>query len=116
MANQRQFRILTPDGLLSRDLFILAVKQPGTIKPDCMLVVDARSGRAITVHETRLFPVDTVSSAREAGPSKRACLKCGRVEGVIVDQVACSGQDGGPCGLVERFEQIAGDVPRLASS
>jgi hypothetical protein len=115
MANQRQFRILTPDGLLSLDTYVLAAEQPRTIKAGCLLVVDARSGRAITVHDTRLFPVDAVDSAMGVGLSKRACLKCGRVEGVIEDQVPCPEHDGGPCGLVERSDKVTGNVSQPAS-
>lgn len=100
MVGQTQFRILTPDGLLSRETFALAPQQPGSILAGCVLVVHEPTGRLLTVHDTRLFPVKPASSTMVIGESKRVCLICGKVQGVVQDQVACP-NDGGPCGLLE---------------
>jgi hypothetical protein len=94
MANQQEYRILTPDGRLSHDTFLVALEQPGTIFPGCVLVVNERDGTQLTVHPARLYPI------AEAQP-KRVCLKCGRVLGVAEDQVKCPYDEDNPCGLME---------------
>ena len=101
MPTQRRFRILTPDGLLSRDTFVLPVEQPRTIMAGCVLVVHEGSGRLLTVHDTRLFPAEAAESIAVVGAPKSVCLTCGRVEGVIQEQVVCPNHDGGSCCLVE---------------
>ena len=99
MANQKQFRILTPDGLLSSDTFVVPAEQPRTIKAGCVLVVHQQSGYMLTVHQTRLFP--TVPTAVATKP-KSACLKCGRVAGVIGDRVTCPEHGNTACWMVEQ--------------
>jgi hypothetical protein len=105
MTSQRRFRILTPDGTLSRDTFALPAEQPRTIKADCVLVIDQRSGRALTVHGTRLFPVEAAPAPAVAIEEKHVCLKCGKVQGVVEDQVSCLSRDGSPCGLLESSKE-----------
>jgi hypothetical protein len=101
MADRRQFRILSPDGLLSYDTYVLPPEQPRTIRAGCVLVIDERTGRAFTVHDTRLFPAEAAGSIAPVERPKHVCLKCGKVEGVIDDQVTCPTNDGGSCGLLE---------------
>ena len=108
MISQRRFRILTPDGTFSHDAFALPAEQPCTIKADCVLVIDERSGRALTVHGTRLFPMETVPASAVAIQRKHVCLTCGKVQGVVEDQVNCPSHDGSPCGLVESSKEGTG--------
>jgi hypothetical protein len=107
MAGQNGYRILTPDGLLTRDTFVLSPEQPNTIKAGCVLVVGQRSGTVLSVHESRLLPAEASSPPTAVGQWKRACMKCGKVQGVVEDQVTCPNEDGGPCGLVEPSRRAA---------
>ena len=100
MADEKQFRILTPDGRLSHDMFVVPVEQPRKIKAGCLLVLHEGSGRRVTVHSTRLFPADAVSSLPFGGHLD-VCPTCGRVEGVVEDQIACPYHGDAPCGLIE---------------
>jgi hypothetical protein len=100
MRPQKKYRILTPDGALSDDAYILAPHQPFTIKADCVLAVDEYTGDEITVHETRLFPDHDERLAPAAERPMSVCLKCGRVEGVVEDQVSCPYREDS-CGMVE---------------
>jgi hypothetical protein len=113
MTGRQQYRVLAADGQLSSDVFSMSPEQPGTIKAGCLLMVHEPSGRTLTVHETRVFPAGLPSVATIVGESKRACLTCGKVQGVVQDQVACP-NDGGPCGLVEPSNRNDGE-PLLAS-
>ena len=115
MTERQQYSILTPDGRLSSDVFSLSAEQPSNIKAGCLLLVHDATGRTFTVHETRVFPAGATSSVSIVGQSKQACPKCGKVQGVVQDQVACP-NDGGPCGLVERSNETADDEPALATS
>ena len=105
MISQRHFRLLLPSGVLTSDTFVLPAEQPRTIKPGCVLVVHERSGDLLTVHDTRLFPTEVVGTTPVVAESKRPCFKCGKVQGVIEDQVSCPEKDGAACGLLERREQ-----------
>ena len=62
MTGQRRFRILTPDGLLSRDTFVLPATQPRNIPAGCVRVIHELSGVLLTVHDTHLFPAAAVES------------------------------------------------------
>ena len=101
MIGQRRFRILSPDGLLSGDIFVLPEEQPRTIKAGCVLVVQERTGRPLTVHDTRLFPAEAAESVAVVGEPKSVCLKCGRVKGVVEDQVTCPEHEGASCSMLE---------------
>ena len=103
-ANQ-QFRILAPDGRLSRDTFALSAKQPNNIKAGCLLVVNLQSGGAITVHQTRLFLIENIQTMAPAVKPKSMCWKCGRVDGVVQDQVACPEHSGIKCAMLEPAEK-----------
>jgi hypothetical protein len=102
MITQKRYRVLTPDGMLSIDSYILSPEQPPTIKEGCVLLVDDRNGAKLTVHETRLFPEES-GPAPAPKPSKSVCLRCGKVQGVVEDQVTCPFHEETPCGLVEEF-------------
>ena len=89
MVGNSRYRILTPEGSLSDDAFVIAPEQPEKIKTDCLLVIDETTGRRMTVHGTRLFPAEcSGSSDLGTGPRSR-CLGCGRVSRVIEDEVVC---------------------------
>jgi hypothetical protein len=105
MAGDQQFRILMPDGMLSREVFALAPQQPRSILAGCVLVVHEPTGKMLTLHETRLFPVKPANTVTVIGESKRVCVKCGKVQGVVQDQVACPNDGGGPCGILEPASQ-----------
>jgi hypothetical protein len=107
MTSPRRYRVLGPDGQLSRDIFLVSPEQPSLIRPECLLMVHQRSGMMFTIHNTRLFPAD----AADTGPfSQRveACLRCGRVNGVAEDQVTCPYHGDGPCDLLDRSPQQSG--------
>jgi hypothetical protein len=95
MVDQKQYRILTPDGRLSHDTFVVASEQPSAIQQGCVLVVNDRDGTQLTTHRDRLF------SVANAGEPKKVCLKCGRVLGVVEDQVQCPYDEGSLCELIE---------------
>jgi hypothetical protein len=98
MAAKNHFRILSPDGSLSRDTFVIAPEQPESIMADCLLVIDEMTGRRMTVHETRLFPAECSSSPELATAPQSRCLACGRVVGVVEDEVTCPLEPGElPC-------------------
>ena len=102
MAEVHRFRILTPDGTLSRETFAIAPEQPETVKADCLLVVDETTGQRLTIHETRLFPAELHGAPVPRAVARSVCLECGRVSGVVEDEVACPNhQDGTPCELVQ---------------
>jgi hypothetical protein len=97
MASPQLFQILTPDGL-SSETFVVPLDQPASIKKDCVLVIHDRSGKTFTVHRTRLFPVGSTTVAKK---HRHACLKCGRVAGVVQDEVTCPEHGGVACGMIE---------------
>jgi hypothetical protein len=100
MAGQRRFRILTPDGALSHDTFVLPANQPRNIPVGCVRVIHEQSGTMLTVHDSRLFPAGATGVAPFVQRSTSACLKCGRVTGVAEDQVACPNSGDGSCGIL----------------
>ncbi len=115
MADQKEYRVLTPDGHLSHETFVVACEQPKTIQADCVVVVNVDDGAQLTVHRDRLF------LTADAGERKRACLRCGQVLGVAEDQVHCPYDEGNPCELLEppdgfpATQPCASIRPRLTS-
>lgn len=101
MPKTEQFRILTPEGLVTFDTFALAGEQPQGLKEGCCLLVQEASGRLVTVHRTRLIPVDDEGVRAADRQRKSPCLRCGRVEGVVGDGVVCPEHRGAACGLLE---------------
>ena len=95
MTDQKQYRILTPDGRLSHDTFVVASEQPATIQEGYVLVVNDRDGEQLTIHRDRLFLTANV------GEPKKACPTCGHVLGVVEDQVLCPYDDRESGELVE---------------
>ena len=75
----------------------MPVAQPRNVKPGCVLVVHTASGCALTVHQTRLYPAELPAVVTKP---KSACLKCGRVAGVIEDRVTCPEHGKADCGMV----------------
>jgi hypothetical protein len=101
MTDQKLYRILTPNGQLSYDTFVVLAEQPRTIKAGCVLVAQKRTGRLLSVHDSRLFPAESAAPVAAARKPRHVCLKCGRVEGVVEDLVTCPQHGGVACGMVE---------------
>ena len=101
MSEKGRFRVLTPEGQISLETYVLAEEQPGAIKADCLLLVEQTSGRRITVHGTRLVPADAPLATNLDHKHTSVCMKCGRVEGIIEDQVTCPHDNNIACGLIE---------------
>jgi hypothetical protein len=105
MNEMTLYRILTHDGLLSTDCFVVAPVQPDAIRTGCVLAINQRDLTTLTVHETRLVPAETSlrrtsaadSQAVPRGGTNSACLKCGRVQGVVLDRVTCPEHGDNPC-------------------
>jgi hypothetical protein len=99
MYNVQRFRIVTVEGLLSHDTFVVAAAQ-STPKAGCLVVINERDGAMMTVHRDRLVPVEPVAPPILYHESRTACLKCGHVEGVVQDHVTCPFHGDLPCGLL----------------
>ncbi len=95
MVDDKSYRMLTPDGRLSHDTFVLASEQPDVVRDGCVLVVNNRDGTRLTAHRDRLFSITRM------GEPKKACLRCGKVSGVVEDQVQCPYDEGSLCDLME---------------
>ncbi len=115
MPNQRRFRILTPDGLLSHDTFVLPANQPRDIPAGCVRVMHEQSGTMLTVHDSRLFPAGATEAAPFVKKPMSACLKCGRVTGVMEDQVTCPDHGSGTCGMLSAPQETTIDTHFSAS-
>jgi hypothetical protein len=103
MPERARFHILTPDGMLSQDTFVLAERQPQRILEGCVLVLDEATHRQMTVHRTRLVPTSD-STVTPMSHKHSACPKCGKVAGVLLDNVPCPNHYGVHCGLVHANE------------
>ncbi|MGO8691411.1 MAG: hypothetical protein ACLQLG_17445 [Thermoguttaceae bacterium] len=101
MTAEMLYRIQTPEGLVSYDVFTLARPQPAGMRIGCVLVIDQNNGNRMTVHKTRLIPAAIPTDAGADDQQKSICLKCGRVEGVVEDQVQCPHHHDADCGLIE---------------
>lgn len=98
MTKPQRFRILTVEGVLSYDTFVIGAQQPTGVIAGCLVVVNEQDGRQLTVHRTRLVPV---GETPRPSPPKTACMECGRVEGVVKDEVVCPHHGGVACGLLK---------------
>lgn len=105
MHNQTHYRILTPDGRLSRETFSPANEQPSTLHKDCLLVVNDDDRTQLTVHRERLFATAT---AEDHG---RVCLRCGKVLGVSEDQIQCLYDEGDAGELLKPLDDISATQP-----
>jgi hypothetical protein len=101
MYNVQRFRIVTVEGLLSHDTFVIAAERSTPVKAGCLVVINERDGGLVTVHRDRLVPVEPAGPPILYHESRTACLKCGRVEGVIQDHVSCPHHGDVSCGLLE---------------
>jgi hypothetical protein len=108
--------LLLPDGLLSAETYLISADQPSAIKKGCVLIVDPQSGVLRTVHETRLFPEEADREISSPELPQGVCLKCGRVMGIVEDQVACPFENKAPCGLLEITDLNATTSPPNDSS
>lgn len=100
MTERQRFRVLTPDDLISYETFVMADEQPKTIRASCVLLINEHTGQPLTVHETRLMPLEVPGKTIADDKAKSVCLKCGKVEGVVEDQVVCPEHGDAPCGLL----------------
>jgi hypothetical protein len=105
MVDQEHYRILTPDGRLSHDTFVVAAEQPRTTPNACLIVINDNDGTRLTVHRDRLF------LTAEAGEPKRACLRCGHVLGIAEDQVHCPYDQANPCELLGPPDAFPATLP-----
>jgi hypothetical protein len=99
MSAYKRFRVLTPNGLLSGDTFVMAARQPSHVATGCLVMVDEQTGTALTVHATRLIPEEAPELPPEHKIGNNVCLTCGRVRGVVADQVACPFHGDAPCDM-----------------
>jgi len=100
MTEKARFHILTPEGVIPPDTFVLADEQSTNVLEECRLVLHEPSGRLLTVHRTRLIPVSD-PAIKSIKHKRSVCLKCGHVEGVVLDMVHCPNHHGKNCGLLE---------------
>ena len=61
MYNVQRFRIVTVEGLLSHDTFVIAAEHAAPVKTGCLVVINERDGEMVTVHRDRLVPVEPVA-------------------------------------------------------
>ena len=114
MKNHQRYRIVTPDGRLSRDTFVIADQQPATLPG--RLSAAYRRIRRTAGCGSRHAPV----SAGGGGPCRRlttrpacVCKECGKVDGMEGDGVKCPYGGSPRCGLVEPLEKEAKGLPVL---
>ena len=103
MSSERpRFRILTLEGLLSYDVFVLAEQQPLNLTPGHVLIFNENTYAPLTVSQQRLVPLGTPGYTVVGPHAPRiACHKCGKVEGVRDDGVHCPVHHGVECGMGE---------------
>jgi hypothetical protein len=107
MAQKECFHVITREGELTADLFVVVADQPLKIKKDCLLVVNVQDGSQVTVHKSRLVRTENAEQMPLAKATRSACLKCGKVAGVVEDQVTCPNEKDAPCKVLEaRSEKI----------
>jgi len=105
MGEKTFYRIVAANGTLSADAFVVACPQPESIKAGCVLVVNQRNLTPLAVHETQLVPAKTEwespHGARQTSTTARhsPCLRCGRVKGMVQDQVTCPFHGDRPCAV-----------------
>jgi hypothetical protein len=100
MTEKAKFYILTPQGAVPPDTFVLADQQPQKILEGCLLIVHESTQRQLTIHHTRLIPINDPAVAT-LKHKHSVCTKCGKVEGVMLDNVPCPNHHGVNCGLVQ---------------
>lgn len=81
-----RYRVVLPAGMLSGETVVLAPHQPANGHSLCV-VVNQANGRAYTVHRSRLIAVDPPPAVPK--DRRSVCFECGKVEGVVLDQVQC---------------------------
>jgi hypothetical protein len=100
MTEKAKFYILTPEGVVPPDAFTLAEAQPAKILEGCILVVHEATQKQLTIHRTRLIPVND-SAVASLKHKHSVCTKCGHVQGIVLDTVPCPNHHGINCGLLE---------------
>ncbi len=101
MTQKARFYILTPEGIVPPDTFVLADQQPQKILEGCVLIVHEATHRQMTIHRTRLIPINDPAVASLKKHKHSVCTKCGKVEGVVLDNVSCPNHHGINCGMLE---------------
>jgi hypothetical protein len=99
MTSHRRFRILTPEGRLSGDTFVLPPEQPSNLKVGCTLVIHERSGKLFTVHDARLFPAEAAGAVPAIDTFSVEDLDYDHAQGVIEIRLNCSGEGGNSRGV-----------------
>jgi hypothetical protein len=100
MTPKETFRLLTRENLATYDTFLLANDVPEDFDPDLAVVIHELSGRRMTVHRTRLLPAAHVDPSRLDHGRHSPCPTCGRVEGIVEEEVRCPYDDRGTCGMM----------------
>jgi hypothetical protein len=102
LSRRHRFRVLTVEGLLSYDVFVIAEQQPSNLTPGDVLIFNENTYTALTVSRQRLVPLGTPGYTVAGRHAPRiACHKCGKVEGVQDDGVHCPVHHGIECGMGE---------------
>ncbi len=101
MSGRARYRILTPNGLASFDVFTVAAVQPPEANGDWLLMVSDYSGEPLMVHATRLIPLPMPICSAEDNKPRIICHTCGHVEGIDLDKTECPHRHAAPCGLFE---------------
>lgn len=101
MSERVEYRVALPDGSPSKDIFFPADEQPTTVHAFCVVVVNQQDGRRYTVHRSRLISIASPSPAPVPKKRRSVCFECGKVEGVVYDQVQCPHSGDSRCRLLE---------------
>ena len=101
MSGKERFRLVTPDGLISHDTFVLVDQQPPAFRDECLLLAHSASGRRIAVHRSRVVGARDPEVRALEHRQRSVCLECGKVEGIVEDRVTCPHHDDAECGLLE---------------
>jgi hypothetical protein len=100
-----RFRVLTPDGLISYDVYALAVSQPPSLRAGCVLLINQSDGTRLVASRTRLIAIGSPGDVLPVSRAKSVCLKCGKVEGVPEDGVVCPHHNPHVCDLLEEHAE-----------
>lgn len=93
MSTPVRYRVVLPAGMLSGEIVVLAPHQPANGHSLCV-VLNQADGRSYTVHRSRLIAVDPPPEPKQ---QRSVCFECGKVEGVVLDQVRCPHQERESC-------------------
>ena len=100
MYNVQRFRIVTVEGLLSHDTFVIAAEHAAPAKTGCLVVINERNGAGDRASRPpgafgARGSADSLSREPDGLPEMRAR------QGVVQDHVSCPYHGDIPCGLLE---------------